>query len=83
VYSVDITKPAEKRLRKFSKVAQRAFAAKIDKIRTDPKFFLKPLSSNRAGEWEYYFEGSFRIIFRIEENEKKLVIEAIRHKDEF
>lgn len=81
-YQVKITKPAEKRLKKFDKHIQKIFAKKIDKIKTNPKMFLKPLKSHQAGQWEYYFEKSFRILFRVYEKDKILIIEAIKHKNE-
>jgi mRNA-degrading endonuclease RelE of RelBE toxin-antitoxin system len=82
-YSVDIKEPAEKRLRSFDREIQRRFARKIDRLATDPFMFGKPLRNVLAGYWEVYFEKSFRIIYTIDRNAKKITIEAIKHKDEF
>ncbi len=81
-YQVEITKPVEKRLKKFDKSIQKIFAKKIDKIKTNPKIFLKPLRSDRRGQWQYYFEKSFRILFKVNEKDRTLTIEAIKHKNE-
>ena len=82
-YNVEIKEPALKELRVFDKEIQRRFAKRIDKLATNPQAFGKPLRNVLAGYWEAYFEKSFRIIYTIDENSKKISIEAIKHKDEF
>jgi mRNA-degrading endonuclease RelE of RelBE toxin-antitoxin system len=82
-YEVELTDTTKKRLARFDRRAQEAFFKKIDRIKEDPEFFLKPLRYDLKGRWEYYFKKSFRIIFSIYKEEKKLVVEAIKHRDEF
>lgn len=81
-YQVEITQAAKKRLKKFDREIQRRFFKKVDKIKDQPKTFLKPLRSDMKGQWEYYFERRFRIIFKVNEKEKIVTIEAIKHKNE-
>ena len=82
-YDIDIKEPAEKKLKSFGKEIQRRFAKKIEKLSENPQVFGKPLRNVLAGYWEAYFEKSFRIVYTIDEDSKKIVIEAIKHKDEF
>ncbi|MBI4174601.1 MAG: type II toxin-antitoxin system RelE/ParE family toxin [Candidatus Aenigmarchaeota archaeon] len=82
-YSVFIKEPAERALKRLDKEIQRRFAKRIDKLATNPQSFGKPLRNVLAGYWEAYFEKSFRIVYTIDENSKKITIEAIKHKDEF
>lgn len=83
MYQIDITAPAEKKLRKFDKEIQRRFAKKIRKLKENPTAFGKPLRGVLAGYWELYFERSFRIIYTISEEDKTVTIEALLHKNEF
>ena len=82
-YSVYIKDPALDKLKSFDKEIQRRFSRRIDKLATNPYAFGKPLRNILAGYWEAYFENRFRIIYTIDENSKKITIEAIKHKDEF
>ncbi len=81
-YQILITETAKKKLRKFDREIQRRFFKKVDKVKDDPKTFLKPLRSDMKGQWEYYFEKSFRIIFKINEKDKTLTVDAIKHKND-
>ncbi|MBS3055809.1 MAG: type II toxin-antitoxin system RelE/ParE family toxin [Candidatus Aenigmarchaeota archaeon] len=83
IYNIYIKDPAIKKLKSFDKELQRRFAKRIDKLATNPQAFGKPLRSVLAGYWEIYFEKSFRIVYTIDENSKKISIEAIKHKDDF
>lgn len=82
-YIIKITEPAERRLMKFDKEIQRRFANKIRKLRDNPDVYGKPLRGKLHGYWELRFENKFRILYTINFQEKIVMIEAIKHKDEF
>ena len=82
-YEIFIKEPVLKKLEGFDKEIQRRFAKRIDKLAINPTAFGKPLRNIMASYWESYFERSFRIIYTIDNNLKKISIEAIKHKDEF
>lgn len=82
-YDVKITEPAERRLKRFDKEVQKRFASKIRKIKENPMIFGKPLRNVLSGYWEAYFEHKFRIIYSIDISRKIIIIEAIKHKDDF
>ena len=83
VYRIVIRKPAEDRLRGYDKEIQRRFAQKIRKLCENPDIHGKPLRSSLRGLWELYFERKFRILYTIDFENREVVIEAIKHKDEF
>lgn len=83
VYRIVIRKPAEDRLRGYDKEIQRRFAQKIRKLCENPDIHGKPLRSSLSGLWELYFERKFRILYTIDFENREVVIEAIKHKDEF
>lgn len=82
-FKIKIKEPAEKWLRKYDKEIHRRFAAKIRKLRLHPDLHGKPLRGVLHGYWELYFENKFRIIYIIDYKEQTVIIEAIKHKDEF
>ena len=55
---------------------------KLIKLETAPQSYAKPLRYPLAGIWEIYFEKKWRVLFRIDENEKIVVIVGFKHKDE-
>ena len=81
-YEIFIPAPIEKRLEKLTKEYQRRFFTKVAKLQENPQIG-KPLRKPLQGYWELYFERSFRILYTIEYDQKKVIIEAIKHKDEF
>ncbi len=82
-FIIKIKEPAEKRLRKFNTNIQKRFAIKIRKLKENPDIHGKPLKGSLHGYWELYFENKFRILYTIDHNEKVVIIEAIKHKNEF
>ncbi|MBI4214776.1 type II toxin-antitoxin system RelE/ParE family toxin [archaeon] len=82
VYEIKISGPAEKQLSKLDKETIRRFFNKIEKLADNPEVG-KPLRQPLFGLWELYFEKSFRIIYSIDFSTKTVIIEAIKHKDEF
>jgi mRNA-degrading endonuclease RelE of RelBE toxin-antitoxin system len=82
-YNIRIKEPAEEWLRRYDKNIQRHFAKKIRKLKDSPEIYGKPLRKPLHGYWELYFENSFRIIYTINLDDHTVIIEAIKHKDEF
>ena len=70
-------------MREFNKNIQKRFAVKIRKLKENPAIHSKPLRGSLRGYWELYFENKFRIMCTMDYNEKVVVIEAIKHKNEF
>ncbi|MDP3105976.1 MAG: type II toxin-antitoxin system RelE/ParE family toxin [Candidatus Methanoperedens sp.] len=83
IFTIKIKEPAEKRLRKYDKEIQRRFDTKIRKLQEHHDLHGKPLRGLLHGYWELYFENKFRILYRIDYKEQTVIIEAIKHKDEF
>ncbi|MGC9434644.1 MAG: type II toxin-antitoxin system RelE family toxin [Methanomicrobiales archaeon] len=82
-YRIVIRKPAEDRLKGCNKEIQRRFAQKIRKLSDNPDIHGKPLRGSLHGLWELYFERKFRILYTIDIERKEVIIEAIKHKDDF
>ena len=82
-YTVKIWNPAEKYYLKLDKKQQEVFNKIIDKIKENPKLYGKPMHYPLDGKWTYRFGKSLRIVFTIDETNKVIEIEAVRHKDEF
>lgn len=83
VYEVIISPTAEEDLKKFNHELQRRFFNKIEKLKEYPDIHGKPLRKPLAGKWELRFEKRWRIVYKIDEEEKRVEIVAIWHKDEF
>ncbi|MDH7594459.1 MAG: hypothetical protein QHG99_08990 [Methanomicrobiales archaeon] len=49
----------------------------------NPDIHGKPLRGSLHGLWELYFERKFRILYTIDFEKGEVIIEAIKHKDEF
>lgn len=58
------------------------FYRKLRKLEDNPKVHGKPLRKPLAGIWELYFEKRWRVLFEIHEEEKAVLILALKHKDE-
>ena len=82
-YRIVIRKPAEYRLIGYDKEIQRRFVQKIRKLSNYPDIHGKPLRGSLHGLWEVYFERKFRILYTIDIEKGEVIIEAIKHKDEF
>ena len=82
-YRIVIRRPAEDRLRGYDKEIQRRFVKKIRKLSENPDIHGKPLRGSLHGIWELYFERKFRILYTINVEKGEVIIEAIKHKDEF
>lgn len=55
---------------------------KLMRLKSEPQSYAKPLRHPLAGVWEIYFEKKWRLLFRIHEDEKTIVIVGFKHKDE-
>lgn len=82
-YRIVIRKPAEDRLIGYDKEIQRRFVQKVRKLSNYPDIHGKPLRGSLHGLWEVYFERKFRILYTIDIEKGEVIIEAIKHKDEF
>jgi mRNA interferase RelE/StbE len=82
-YRIVIRRPAEDRLKGYNKEIQKRFAQKIRKLSENPDIHGKPLIGSLYGLWEIYFERKFRILYTIDIERKEVIIEAIKHKDDF
>jgi mRNA-degrading endonuclease RelE of RelBE toxin-antitoxin system len=58
----------------------RRFYKRLRKLERDPTSHGKPLRKPLAGIWEIYFERRWRVLFEI--RKKKVVLLALKHKDE-
>ncbi len=83
VYNVRLLEPVKRGYLKLDRKQQEIFNKIIDKLKENPKIFGKPLHFPLHGKWTYRFEKRFRIVFTINENDKLIEIEAIKHKDDF
>jgi len=82
-YDVIISPATEEDLRKFDRELQRRFFNKIEKLKENPSIHGKPLRWPLAGRWELRFEGRWRIVYSINERDRKVETIAIWHKDRF
>lgn len=55
---------------------------RVKKLEDEPKIYGKPLRRPLAGIWEIRFEKRWRILYRIFEDRKLVVIIGFKHKDE-
>lgn len=83
VYEIDISDPCEKQFRKLNPEIQRRFHKKISSLTENPLAKGKPLRGELSGIWELYFEKSFRILYSVDNEKKRVLIESIKHKDDF
>lgn len=82
-FEVIIPEPVEKEVTSWDGDRQEVFFTKIEKLERYPTKFGKPLRGPLSGLWELYFENSFRILYSVDRDEKKVLIREIRHKDDF
>ncbi|MDP2753289.1 MAG: type II toxin-antitoxin system RelE/ParE family toxin [Nitrospirota bacterium] len=68
--------------KKLDKHLKNRLYKKLQKLETAPRSYAKPLRHPLTGIWEIYFEKRWRVLFKIQENEKTVVIVGFKHKDE-
>jgi len=61
---------------------KRRLFKKLLKLENTPRSYAKPLRSPLNGIWEIYFEIRWRILFKIDEETKSIIIVGFKHKDE-
>lgn len=82
-YTVILSDTVKEELENWDRSRQERFSKKIKKLEEFPTRFGKPLRGSLAGIWELYFEGSFRILYSIDQKSEEVYVKEIRHKDEF
>ena len=81
-YEIYVTQEFEKEFRsltKRNKKLRESILKVIDKLRVNPKFG-KPLSHDLAGKWTIRVERVYRIIYEIDEENKRVVLMTIKHR---
>ena len=81
-YEIYVTREFEKEFRaltKRNKKLRESISKVIDKLRENPKFG-KPLSHDLAGKWTIRVERVYRIIYEIDEENKRVVLMTIKHR---
>ncbi len=82
-FDIEITDSCAKQFRKLNPEIQRRFYKKISSLAENPLAKGKPLRGELSGIWELYFEKSFRILYSVDNEKKKVLIESLKHKDDF
>ncbi|MFB6200016.1 MAG: type II toxin-antitoxin system RelE/ParE family toxin [Candidatus Nanohaloarchaea archaeon] len=81
-YSVKLTETAKEKLEELDNSKQEEFASQIDKLEDFPKKYGKPLKGRLHGYWQLRFSQKYRIWYTVSDEDEKVVVEAIYHKDE-
>ena len=80
-YEIYVTQEFERKFRtltKRNKKLREAILKIIDKLKENSKF-RKPLSHDLAGKWTIRVERVYRIIYEIDEENKRVVLMTIKH----
>jgi addiction module RelE/StbE family toxin len=82
-YRIEITETIQKEIsKKLESHLIDRLNERIKKLESEPKIYGKPLRRPLAGIWEIRFEKRWRILYRIFEDEKLVIIIGFKHKDE-
>ena len=81
-YEVFLTETVEEKIKKKHRDKEEHLESQMKKLRKFPKKYGKPLKGGLHGYWQLRLDGKFRIWYTIDEDESKVIIEAIKHKDE-
>ena len=81
-YEVSLTQTATEEFEDLDNSKQEEFSTQIDKLEDFPKRYGKPLKGQLHGYWQLRFADKYRIWYTVDEDEKQVVVEAIKHKDE-
>ena len=82
MYSVILSKHAEKNLQKLKKKDKKNFGIIIkhlESLKQNPKFYGKLLTGNLAGLWSYR-TADFRVIYEIQEDKLIVFVIEIEHR---
>lgn len=82
-YEVIVAETAEKEAKKkFDPPVYERFLKRLKKLEESPKIYGKPLRFPLSGTWEIYFENKYRILYEIDDNNKKVSVTGVKHKDQ-
>jgi len=83
MYEIIIPDPVDKWIHKHlnNELIER-LDKKIQKLKSGPDIYGKPLRGQLAGVWEIYFEKRYRVLYEIDYQRKEVYILGIKHKDE-
>lgn len=82
MYSIELRKDVDKKLKKLAKkdrVSSRHISKKVKEIRENPYKF-KPLKKPMHGFWRVHI-GSYVLVYSIDEDNKRVIIEKYEHHD--
>ncbi len=79
-YTVEVTEPFEKEFEKKHRDKKEWLEQTKEKLEQDPELG-KPLGGRLHGIWQLRI-GPFRVWYEINNNEKKVILKAILHKNE-
>jgi len=83
MYELRITEPVEKWIDKhLNRTLVKRLDNRIQKLAIGPDFYGKPLRGPLTGIWEIRFEKRYRILYKIDYQNKVVTIIGIKHKDE-
>ena len=77
-FEVKLTNTAHKELRRLPKKVKQQVASALDTLEKEPRFG-SPLQWQLKGYWSYH-TGNYRIIYEIDDNNKVVIIEHIKHR---
>ncbi|MEK6909980.1 MAG: type II toxin-antitoxin system RelE/ParE family toxin [Candidatus Aenigmatarchaeota archaeon] len=84
VYVIEFTETSEKEIKKKKLDAKKLdeLNERLEKLKTAPDVYGKPLRRPLTGIWEMRFERRYRILYVIDNQKKIVKIIGLKHKDE-
>ncbi|MBI2543462.1 MAG: type II toxin-antitoxin system RelE/ParE family toxin [Candidatus Aenigmarchaeota archaeon] len=84
MYEIRFSKTAEEEIKKKRLDPRKLgeFNERLEKLKTAPDIYGKPLRRPLAGIWEIRFEKRYRILYVIDNQTKTVTIVGLKHKDE-
>ena len=81
-FRVELTRTVERELDRFDGKSKEIFYKRMKKLESSPDVHGKPLRGRLSGLWQLRFLNRYRIWYRIDWENKIVVIEAVKHKKE-
>ena len=81
-YDIELTYAFRKEVKKIDKQYILRLDKKIQILSESPKTYGKPLRNPLAGIWELRFEKRYRVLYKINEEKKIVLLIGFKHKDE-
>ena len=83
MYSIDLSEEATQFFESASAKLQERLDRAFDQIKSNPRFHpnIKPLKRNYAGYYRYRV-GNYRIIYSIDDETMRIVVNTIAHRSE-